>query len=66
MQFSMEDYPPPAPLPWKIIIFFPIFFSNKVCVLRNILKSNKIAHDSRPFEGKSRLCMSGMSGEGVS
>ena len=35
------------------------FLSNKVCVIDNILKSNKIARDSRNFEGKtSRLGMS--------
>ena len=30
--------------------FPPIFFSNKVCVIRDILKSNKITRDSRHSE----------------
>ena len=30
-----------------------IFFFNKMPVIRDILKSNQIAHDSRHFEGKS-------------
>ena len=31
MEFSMEGYPPPsAPLPWKIINFFPTIFK-KIC-----------------------------------
>ena len=43
MEFSMDGYPPPpVPLPWKMINFPPNFFSNKVCVIPNILKSNKL------------------------
>ena len=59
MEFFIDGYPP-VPLPWKKI---NLLFPNKVRVIRNILKSNKIARDSRHFEGKSifykskgRLC----------
>ena len=41
MEFSMAALP--APLPWKIIDFFTIIVSNKVCMIRKILKSNNIA-----------------------
>ena len=46
MEFSI-------PLPWKIINLFPIFFSNKVCAIRDIFKSNQIACDPRHYKGWS-------------
>ena len=39
-------------------------FSEKVRMIIDILKSNKIARELRHFEGKSWFCMSGLS-EGV-
>ena len=50
--------PPPLPLPWNI--FFSS--SNKVRVICNILKSNKIVCDSRHFEDKSNRGMSEVRG----
>ena len=38
--------------------FPPSFFSNKVCVIRDIMKSKKNAGDSQHFEEKSLLGMS--------
>ena len=43
----------PVPLPWKIMNFSHIFFSNKLRVIFDILKSNQITRDSRHFAGKS-------------
>ena len=45
--------------------FINEFFSNKVPVIRDILKSNQIACDSRHFEGKSRIGMSGGRGRNI-
>ena len=43
----------------SLINFFPISFSNKAPVIRDILKSNQIARDSQHFEGKSKFGKSG-------
>ena len=45
MEYSMEGYPP-VPIPWKIINSFHIILLNKVRMNHDILKSNKIGHDS--------------------
>ena len=39
-----------------------IIVSNKLCVICDILKSNKIARDSGHFEGKSSFGKSGKTG----
>ena len=57
MKFSMEGFPP-VPLPSKMNNIFPMIISNKVCVIRDILKSNKIARESRHFEGNKPICYS--------
>ena len=48
---------PPVLIQWKIMNFSSLS-SDKVCVIRDIFKSNNIVSYSRHFEGESRVVIS--------